>query len=721
MSYLQDFKNHLENKDLSGFTQLWEEYCTSDQVDVEELLQILEDLKNSKLSKTFGPYIETALPLWQSIEDKEQAYHVLRLIMDIQNSNSDRLADVAYSILQERYGDHTYFNEKIRLVGLRSRENFQGAITNFELLNHMDKGKFVFHDGGWGVGEIIDISLVREELVIEFDYVQGKKYMSFENAFNVLVSLPSDHFLSRRFGNPEALEALAKKEPLIVLHMLLHDLGPKTAAEIKEELCELVIPEDEWSKWWQNTRNKAKKDTKIAAPSSVKEPFALREQALSHNDRFLTALKKKLSTSNLLLTVYSFLRDFPEILKNEESKDLLKEKLLETLSSSDLQLAQNFQTRLLLHDYFPDSLQAPIEEFVQELPKEKIISLLESIHIAAFKKRMLILIQRHREDWGKIFSDLFFVLQQNALRDYLLKELLDSDHKATFSAEVRSLRANPTSFPNAFVWYFQRILNDDTLPQADEEGKAAFFESFLILLSALGESVEHRELTKRMLQTLSHKRFQLVREILKSASLEYTKEFMLLVSKCRILPQHDIKVLHSLAEVVHPSLKSSSKASEEAEEILWTTQEAYDKIREKIEHIGSVEVVKNAKEIEAARALGDLRENSEYKFALEKRSRLQSELRTLSGQLNRARVITEEDVSTSTVGIGSYVTLKNADGSTESFTILGPWDTDPEEKIISSQSKIAQELWDKKVGDQVVVQDQECVIESIGSFFTKVR
>ena len=44
-------------------------------------------------------------------------------------------------------------------------------------------------------------------------------------------------------------------------------------------------------------------------------------------------------------------------------------------------------------------------------------------------------------------------------------------------------------------------------------------------------------------------------------------------------------------------------------------------------------MVENAREIEAARALGDLRENSEFKFAQERRARLQSELKTLSSTI----------------------------------------------------------------------------------------
>ena len=47
----------------------------------------------------------------------------------------------------------------------------------------MEKGKFVYHTSGWGTGEIMEISPVREQVAIEFENVLGIKHISFDNAF----------------------------------------------------------------------------------------------------------------------------------------------------------------------------------------------------------------------------------------------------------------------------------------------------------------------------------------------------------------------------------------------------------------------------------------------------------------------------------------------------------------------------------------------------------
>ena len=90
-----------------------------------------------------------------------------------------------------------------------------------------------------------------------------------------------------------------------------------------------------------------------------------------------------------------------------------------------------------------------------------------------------------------------------------------------------------------------------------------------------------------------------------------------------------------------------------------------------------------------ARSHGDLRENAEFKAALERRDRLQGELKFLSEQLNRARIITRQDISTEEAGIGAVVECRNDKGQTVVYTLLGPWDADPEKNILSFQSKLA--------------------------------
>lgn len=720
MGYQEDLQVQIINRDFAKFWQLWEEYCTSDSVDYEEFEGILKDIKNSEFAKQFGQYVETALPLIDLVSDPEQAYNLLKLLIDIQTTNSPKLSEITLNALKKRYGNAPHFNDRLRLVGLRTKENFQGALSNFDLLAHMEKGKFVFNPGGWGAGQIFDISPVREQVGVEFEHISGKKYFTFVNAFKTLIPLSSESFLARRFAAPDALEQEARENPVAVIKLLLKDLGPKTAAEIKDELCELVIPEKDWTKWWQAARAKIKKDTLIDTPENLKDPFKLHKEEVTHEMRLHKAMGRQSSIDELIQTSYSFVRDNPTMLKKEDLKNSIKDKLLAALADPEINKAQELQLHISLENYFEHHVEGKtVQKLIQEL--DEVQDILNSIEIIAFKKRVLSFIREYREDWSKIFLDILFTAQQSTIRDYILKELNQGESQKLLHTKIKDLVNHPAKAPEFFVWYFQKVLGTDSsdLPYSNKEGRCQLFESFLILFSALDSKPEYKDLSKKMYTMLSGKRYALVREMIEGTSLDYIKEFLLLVAKCQFLSDHDIKILRSLAEVVHPSLNPNKQQKEKElqdSQTIWTTEEGYLRTKERMQQISSVETVENAREIEAARALGDLRENSEYKFALEKRHRLQGELKHLSEQINRARVITKEDISPDEVGVGNIVEVIDPKGKKIKYTILGPWDADPEKGILSSQSKLAQAMMGLKKGEKFTFKDAEYKIASLNSF-----
>ncbi len=717
MSYLKDFQTHISNHDYPSFLKLWEEYCSGDEVDPVELKEILRAVKASDIAEPVGRHVERIVPLWKNLEESPLSHEILKLILDVQTTNSEQLAELALEDLKKKFGDTKNFQEKVRLVGLRGKDKFQGAISAFELLNHMDKGKFMFHTGGWGVGEVVEYSLLREQLSLEFDYVPGKKDISFATAFKTLIPIPDDHFLALRFGNPDLLEKKAKDSPVEVIRMLLRDLGPKTAAEIKDELCDLVIPSGEWSRWWQNTRAKVKKDTMIETPEDIRDPFRLLQNEITHEERFQQVLENKPDANTLIQMIYSFMRDFPETLKNSDFKNTLSAKLSEMLSFKEIKTAQELQIHFFLQDLKGIKDYPTIAELINQC--DSIEGLLSGIEILSFKKRLLVEIRKLKPDWKSIFLDLFFKVDQAPLRDYIMSELSAAKAESELKQKIEELYSHPYRYADAFLWYFQKVTSQKGLPFSDKTSKMRFFEGLLILLSHLENDPEQRETVKKIHGILTAGRFAIVRQIMQEGTVEDVKELLLLASKCHSLSDHDQKIFHSLAEVVHPSLSKMRKKSElpsPDSNIIWTTAEGYQKLQHRIQQIATVETVENAKEIEIARSHGDLRENAEFKAALERRDRLQAELKLLSEQLNRARILTKEDISKDEVGIGSVVECIDKNNKKITYTFLGPWDADPEKNILSFQSKLAQQLKGLGVGDKFQLHGDEYTIISIHSY-----
>lgn len=726
MSYLKEFLQHISNHDYPPFLRLWEEYCSGDEVDGPEVIEILKAAKGSEFADFFGKHVDRILPLWEKMTDPTQKHEVFKLFVDILTLNTPKLREMVYDYLKERYSGDKYFNEKMKLIGMRDRsgrDSFQGAVSNYELLSHIHKGKFVYHNGGWGVGEIVDYSLIREQLSIEFDYVPGKKEVSFQTAFKTLIPVPDDHFLAQRFGNPDALEKKAKEDPVGVVKMLLRDLGPKSAAEIKDELCDLVIPSKEWTKWWQNARAKLKKDTMVETPEDIRSSFKLRRAEVSHEERLQKALENKPDANTLIQMIYSFMKDFPETLKNLEFKNLLHTKLSEMLSYPEISKPQQLQIFFFLEDLSSgkDENAGKITEIVKQFSSHSAVQdLIDHIAILSFKKRVLSEIRECRDDWKDLFLHMLLIVDQNTLRDYILTELLSAKEEERVKEKLVELYTYPGKYPETFLWYFQKAMSQKKVPFSDKQGRIRFFESLFILLSKVESNPDYRDTVKKVHGILSDDRYAIVRQMMQEASLEEVKEFLLLSTKCHSLSDHDIKILHSLAEVAHPAiakLKKSSKTKPEEEElVLWTTHEGFQKLQHRIQQIATVETVENAKEIEIARAHGDLRENAEFKAALERRDRLQSELKFLSEQMNKTRIITESDINTEEVGVGCIVDCENKNGDKVSYTLLGPWDADPEKNILAFQSKLAQAMSGLTAGDKFQFQGEEFVIKKIKSY-----
>ncbi len=719
MAYLKEFEKQINNRDFPKLLEIWEEYCNHQPVDVKELTAILKEIRKSDFAQSFGKHVEMALPLWQTLEDLKESYEVLRLLIDLQTTNTPVLAEAAFQVLKAKYSEDPTFNEFIRLVGLRTRENFEGALRSYDLLKHMGKGKFVFHTGGWGGGEIVDYSTVREQLTIEFENVQGFRHFTFKNAFKSLEPLEGEHFLAKRFADPDAFEAEAKKDPVAVVKQLLHDLGPKTAGEIKDEMCVLIIPEEEWAKWWQAARSKLKKDPMIDAPTTVQQPFHLRDSEITQEEVLQEQFLDKKDISELIFGAYNFLRDLPKLKKNQEIRDQVKAKLEELIKVETHNAIELLQIGMILDAHFselPEGKQLPeLLSKITDISRE-----LDQIEVVALKKRALILIREHNPEWEELFLSLFLTIQPAQLRDYVFGELVKES--GNLNQTMEDLAQNPMKSPETVVWYFQKLMTgSEDLPLSDKEGLCRWFDAFLILMSEIEQMPEYRDLFKKMQNFITQKRYEPIRQMFEGASIEWVKEFLLLLSKCMTFTANDRKIFQSLAQVVHPSLGKGGPTERELSEqqIFWATEEAYNRMKDRAEQIGTIEMIQNAKEVETARELGDLRENAEYKYACEKRRQLQGELKRISEDLNKARILTANDVVTDKVSVGTVVTVADPKGSTSTYTILGPWDADVDNNILSTQSKFAQAMLGCAPGENFTFREEEYTLQELKNYFSK--
>src|SRR5688572_23056465 len=103
MSYQKEFTQQIAKKDFNKILTLWEEYCTNDVVEKEEFIAILSALERSEFAQKFGKFVEMAIPLWQTIQDENTSYEVMKKLIDLQTNNTPLLREAATSALERKY------------------------------------------------------------------------------------------------------------------------------------------------------------------------------------------------------------------------------------------------------------------------------------------------------------------------------------------------------------------------------------------------------------------------------------------------------------------------------------------------------------------------------------------------------------------------------------------------------------------------------------------
>jgi len=118
----------------------------------------------------------------------------------------------------------------------------------------------------------------------------------------------------------------------------------------------------------------------------------------------------------------------------------------------------------------------------------------------------------------------------------------------------------------------------------------------------------------------------------------------------------------------------------------------------------TVERPKVSKEIEEARAHGDLSENAEYHAAKEKQSFIEGRVKEIESKLALADVIDPSSLSGEKVVFGATVTVLDLDSDEESkYQIVGLEEADLKSGKISVTSPMARALIGRAVGDSTIV------------------
>jgi len=147
--------------------------------------------------------------------------------------------------------------------------------------------------------------------------------------------------------------------------------------------------------------------------------------------------------------------------------------------------------------------------------------------------------------------------------------------------------------------------------------------------------------------------------------------------------------------------------SENVQQAIWLTQDAYDKLKTELEYLSGPGRAEISQKIGDARSEGDLKENGGYHAAREEQGQQEARIRQLADMLSRAEV-GEAPTNADEVAPGTQVTIAfdGDESDTDTFVLgsrelLGLEEAVDATNVYSPQSPLGTAILGKKKGDAV--------------------
>ena len=549
----------------------------------------------------------------------------------------------------------------------------------------------------WGFGRIKTVDTVFARFTIDFPGKTGHT-MDLAFAAESLKPIPKDHILARKAADIEGVRQMAAHH-LDLIKLVLNSFGGRaTADQIQAALVPDVI-RDDWKKWWETTKREMKKDGHFIVPAKKTESVVFQAQETSLQDRVLAdfraakGLKARVAIVAEVIKVSSDLKD-----KTAAANEII------SALNADIVSHQRTQPAVALEAIFArDELRhiAGLQPAAGEVTDVQIWSqdgikfgpLLEAIPAAKHHRALESFRQANPDRWHDILRGALNLVSAKLAKEFA--SLLIHEGKLDLLKETLARLVNQHTASSELLLWFGRERNEAFV---DILGP----EVFRAMLTAM-ERDQFNEKRSNRLRDFILEDQELIGELTASADIEVVKDLTRALQLSPVFDDMDKRSLLARLVKAHPAIQSLISGEQTRQEsTLLVSWESLERRRGEYQELVQKKIPANSKEIAIARSYGDLRENHEYKAAKEMQKVLMRRKDELETQLTRARGTDFSNAKTDAVNIGTVVQAINLEANqSESFTILGAWDSDPDKGIISYLTPVGQSLLNHKVGDEV--------------------
>ena len=551
---------------------------------------------------------------------------------------ADKLHPTLSSTLGKLYGDRSTYKALFEAVGLhRAPTDIPKTwekVDRLEGLLAFDVGTVVAMEGK-GVGRVVEANLGLESFKVDFERIRGLT-VGFKAAPKLLRPLAPDHVLRRKLESPgRAQGADARRSCCAPSSRATTGRSPPARSATSSPAWSRSRsgppggpPPASTGRWWRAAAARARPTTgpRAAATRSTRSgrlssapTRARRSSGCGARGRATRGCATRWPPTSPLV--------------GEEVADSdpgLAFEIWFAIERSGSKLVDEV-------DWTPDDLLTGQHQ-----------RLFSGIEERLLRERAYAMVRERREDWPVIYRDAMSKESDPRALD-LLADGLATGAPRELDRLLDSLLAQPHRNPPAFVWLAERAAVDEAmrtrnalrmLQQILTTLSRDEFATYRVRLLALAES---GGTVPRLLSHLTEDQAAQAEDaIQRAAPLEpYQRE--------------------TLVNAIHLRFQGLRKDS--GPPPIYALIASVEAKRAELQQIISIDIPANRKAIEEARAMGDLRENFEYKSARQRHEYLNARAATLNADLQRVRLIEPGGMDISEVRIGTQAHLTGAEAS----------------------------------------------------------
>lgn len=575
-----------------------------------------------------------------------------------------------------------------------------------ERLSEIAPGKFCSHKN-WGAGKVESWDLPTGKVIINFEK-QSNQEMALQFAIQKTEPLDEDHFSARKLDNIGELRELGKNDPVELVKRTLesHD-GSMMLDQLDRELCGSVVPEEGYKKWWEKAKKALRESHIFSVPSKRTDPLVLRGDSLSPADTLIiefTETRDPKVKIKALENIRKNLNVFAE--DGSEVKGLIEALNKFCQSGRKLHLSTVLEflvARDEIINHF-DGIELDDSDLrlanVLTTEQERLVDSLKGRSAATQRKIFESFPEAFGDSWHEEMLKVFDEVGSRGVTE-IARYLQENGEDEIFADHLSKSISNRSLGPDALIWICR---------EREKSAAEVFtFETGNSILNLLDrDHVADGPSKSVRLRTMLTNDKTLIADILADADEAEARQFGRKLYQSPVFTDLDRKSL--MARVIKARPETQDLVTGEFEkkiEGVISSKESIERRQTELDEIIKVRIPENTKEIAVARSYGDLRENFEFKAAKQMQAVLMRRKSQMEKELHHVQSTTFKGADTSEVNIGTIVNMEDDAGNAVKYTILGAWDSVPEDNVVSYLSDVGMTLIGAKVGDTLDVRDLE--------------